>query len=65
MCLANRDIAPRFTAQFSRLSKGLKTDIAYKWDLNPFTLFASLQNFDLKLHGGAKRIILFFRKFSG
>lgn len=65
MCLADLGISPRFTTQFQKLSKGVKTDIAHKRDLNPFTHFFSLQNFELQLHFGAKRIILFFRKFSG
>lgn len=65
MCLANLGITPRFTVQFSKLSKGVKTDIAYEWDLNPSTCFAPLQKFNLQLHFGAKRIILFLKKFSG
>lgn len=62
MYLVDRGIAARFTAQLSKLSKGVKTDIEYKWSVNPVTSFSSLQRFDLHLHCGAKRIILFFRR---
>lgn len=62
ICLADRGIAARFTAQLSKLSEGVKTAIEYKWGLNPLTSFASLQSFDLHLHSGAKSIILFFRR---